>query len=129
MSNIIQRARADWNRLIQIAAGTELTFIAPSSERASVSGTGVDNRITFETDGQDAIGRLVHSAITEEAILTVTPDYPTRDDDNRLDFTDHLIFFAGANGVLNRYKVRNWYPDDATGVITFDLEDYEGATN
>ncbi len=115
----------DWNRFSQSSMNLVLTFRAPTGEIAQVKGIGTNNAITFETDGQEAIGKSMHIGFSEEALLASNSTYPLRNDDDEIDIDAHRVSFLDARGVERFYAVRNHYPDETVGMIMCDLERFK----
>lgn len=125
MSDVRTSAIRDWRRFSASSMDLLLTFIAPTGETAQVKGIGTNNAITFETDGQEAIGKSMHIGFSEAALLASNSTYPTRNDDDEVDIDAHRVSFIDARGKERFYAVKNHYPDETVGMIMCDLERFK----
>jgi hypothetical protein len=104
----------------------DITLTSPgATETATFKGIGTNNAITFESDGQDVIGHIVHIGFHEEALLDINPAYPIRNADGKVQMDKHRVSFIDHRGVLRNYIVKNWYPDETVGMIMCDCNEYE----
>lgn len=126
MANVRGLAIRDWRRLSVSSFNIEITFNAPSpsTETATIKGIATNNAITFETDGQHAIGHTVHISFSEAELLEANPNYPVRSTTGEsaglVSLNDHRVSFIDANGTIQNYVITNYYPDNTVGIISCD---------
>ena len=126
MANVRGLAIRDWRRLSVSSFNIEITFNAPSpsTETATIKGIATNNAITFETDGQDAIGHSVHISFSEAELVAANANYPVRattgESAGLVDLLGHRASFIDANGTTQNYVITNHYPDNTVGIIACD---------
>lgn len=126
MANVRGMAIRDWRRLSVSSFNIEITLTAPSpgTETATIKGIATNNSITFETDGQDAIGHSVHISFSELELLATNANYPVRSTAGEtaglINLENHRVSFIDSNGTTQNYIVTNYYPDTTVGIIACD---------
>jgi len=105
--------------------GLTLAFEAPTGETATIVGIAPDHSNDYDVNGNPVIGKFTHVTVSEQPLLDAS--YPTRDDDNLISFTDHLVTITYADGSTKQYIVDHVQPDYTINLINIILSDYDAA--
>ena len=121
------RARRDWGRFTSDGGfQTELCFSNPNSgQTATINGLGMKHRIGVDPDtGNVMSSKNFHISFTESNLIAAP--YVTRDAENELNITGHLVEYSDSTGKVQKYKITEAYPDETAGVIYCNLEFFNG---
>jgi hypothetical protein len=117
---LMDQARADIEQITsdENGWGTEMVFTAPTDETATIFGIFVEHHTTFNPEGVNTNAKFTHCSFSER-LLTVE-GYPTRDDNDEVDFSNHKVVIKG-----KKYVIREWKPDETVGLISCSLGDFD----
>lgn len=123
--DLLNQARTDWLRF-SAEGGFEvkLTFKSPSGLIAVANGLAPITHQTVGTDGQVMNGKNVRVTVAEK--LLINAGYPIRGQDGDVRHNGHTVRFADARNVSKTYALVESYPDEMTGMLTFDCGNYVG---
>lgn len=118
-------AKTDVNNITNNSAewGRAITLTAPNSETADINGIHVKHHTAFDEQGFPVNGKISSIAISEDIVLAANSSYPLRTN-GEVHLKNHLIQAKDSTGVLNTYKIQQWFPDETIGLIVCILSDY-----
>lgn len=112
--------------------GIEISLTAPNDETATVKGYATKHHIKLDTNSGQVINSKNASVVISEAnILAANPNYPVRISDSNDRFyqevkmINHLVSVADSSGITKNYICSENMADEALGLITLMLEDYD----
>ena len=119
----LARARYDWNRFSSGGGfETEIQFSPPGGSFVSVNGLAIKHHLTIDTDGSNTNTMNAHCTVSES--LLTDAGYTVRNAQNEVDMKDHLVKYIDSTGIEGEYVIKQCFPDETVGVITFILGDY-----
>lgn len=125
---LMEQTRIDAAAITANAAsgfGVELSFVAPNGQTATINGIHTKHHLGINTDGNMVNAKKAHICFSEDVLLFANPGYPVRNSKSEVMLVNHRISVTDSTRVVKEYVIREWYPDEAIGVITCILGDYE----
>jgi len=104
-------------------AGAVMTFTAPNGATATVAGVRTKHWESVGEDGEKVNAKNASLSVSEQ-VLTAA-GYPVRNSYGSVDFKGHKVSVTDANGLLCVYATDEWFPDEAMGLITCMMGDFE----
>jgi len=119
----------EWAVLINFKTPIEGTFsytfdyTLNSAEQFTLPGIYTKHYLGVDTEiGQRANAKKASVSVSEKFFTNV--GYPIRNADGEVSMKDHQVAVKDGRGIVNLYVVREWFPDEAMGLIVFILGDY-----
>jgi len=124
MAGIIDMAKADIEQITGDLNGwgKSMTFTAPNSATATVTGTTARHHQSFDTDGVKVSSRNIHVSVSEKQFTDNS--YPVRNGQGDVALQGHRVAVADSTGTVKQYVVREQYPDETIGLIVLILGTY-----
>lgn len=121
---LMNQAKADIEQITGSLGefGVELTFTAPDLSVASVVGLHVKHHTGFDEQGFPVNSKIASAAVSEKFLTDVS--YPVRVN-GEVNLKGHKVTAKDSTGTVVEYVIRNWFPDEAIGLIVCILGDYE----
>lgn len=123
---LLARARADARTILSDLNGwaTVLTFESPSGEFAVINGTFFKRTIpVLGQDGTAMNARQIHITFAEADMIASY--YEIRNAAGKVHMQDHKVTCADSTGLLTKYIVREWHPDETLGIVRCMLGDFQ----
>lgn len=120
--NILNRARRDAQRITSNADNgfaVSALFTAPNNATATVNVIHSKHHMGIDTDGNLVNSRNAHINVAEALLLAA--GYPVRTE-GQVYLTNHRVDIADSTGVVKKYVVKQWMPDETLGTILLILE-------
>lgn len=118
--NLIDIAIADTGRIVSDPSewGVEVKFTSPNSDTAEI--TGISPKIHEDYDMLGNKVNAVKASVTIQESLLTDLDYPVRIS-GRINMLGHQVEIKHADGISNKYVIREQAPDETLGIIIFFL--------
>ena len=87
-----------------------------------MNGLAIKHHLTIDTDGSNTNTMNAHCTVSES--LLTDAGYTVRNAQNEVDMKDHLVKYIDSTGIEGEYVIKQCFPDETVGVITFILGDY-----
>lgn len=125
MPGLIEKAKNDWQRFTSdpSGAGIAITFEAPTTQIAEITGLATKHHIGLDTEGNPINTKNAHVSVSEQ--LLVDEGYPVRNGDGEVSMINHKVTYKDSTGVSKDYKIQETFPDETVGIITCILGDHE----
>lgn len=122
---LIEQARKDVRQFISNPDefGVEVNFLAPTSELVTINCTAMKHSTGIGTDGLPVRSKIAHLNVSE--LQLTEQSYPTRNAAGLVHFAGHIVTWKDSTGILQKYNVNEWFPDETLGTIVLLLEDME----
>lgn len=112
-------------RFSQAEWSTELIFVAPNAETATVQGFGSKHHLKIDPDTGIPVNSVnIHASVAESVILDANAAYPTRNANGEIFLKDHLVSFADASGTVKQYKINENFPNETLDLIVCVLGEF-----
>ncbi len=125
--NIYDRANKDIQQITsnKNGAGTEIKLSTPDgSTTVNIIGIHTKIHLGVDTEGNMVNAKKSHISFSEQ--LLTTAGYPVRNSKGEVDLNGHLVEVKDSTGITKKYTMQNIFPDEAVGLISCTLEDYDG---
>lgn len=124
--SLLDQAKADWQDITTNSDewGRSMTFTDSTGEiTATVVGLHTKHHISIDPDGLPVNAKNAHISVSEQ--LFIDAEYPTRNTKLEVDFKGHKVEVKDSTGIVKKYVIREWFPDETIGVIAFILGDFK----
>jgi hypothetical protein len=102
--------------------GVEIVFTAPNGQTATVGGLHSKHHLGFDVNsGTDIKVKNAHISVSES--LLVSANYPVRDSRGEVLLQNHQVRVKDSTGIVKKYVVQQWIPDETLGLILCILGD------
>lgn len=123
--SLIAQAKAD---IAQITSNTDefgVTIILYNTSDEAVTIAGLHSKIhlAVDTDGNPVSAKQAHISFSESVVNAA--GVSIRNSNGEVDLKDYKVDVKDSTGLVKRYKISRWMPDETTGLISCYLEDYE----
>lgn len=120
---LIDQARLDIAQITsnQDDFGVEIKLTAPDSTINIITGLHTKIHLGVSTDGTLVNSRKAHISFSE---LNLT-NYPLRNSRGEVDLRNHNLEVKDSTGIVKKYTIQQFFPDETIGLITCIVEDYE----
>lgn len=121
----LERARKHAKKYVT-KGGFEEDIILESStglHRIETKGFATKHWINFDTDGNAANAKNAHVCLDEDQLKEL--NYPIRNKDNEVFLRGHKIEVEDSSGIVKKYVINEWFPDETLGLIVCILGDYD----
>lgn len=119
----LARARSDWQRF---SSGDEwstpIQISPPGGSFVTVDGLAIKHHLSIDTDGSNINSQNAHCTISEA--LMVAAGLTVRDAQNVVAMNDFLLKYTDSTGTEGEYVIKQAFPDETVGMITFILGNY-----
>ena len=124
--SLLNRIRLDSKKYIKQGGFEEDIIMTNVNGDASVETTGFVSKHwnNFDSDGLPINSKNAHICIDEDDL--VSKSYPVRNQKNEVHLKNHRVSVKDSSGILKRYLIKEWYPDETLGLIVCILSDYDG---
>lgn len=102
----------------------EMTFTAPTAEVVTIKGLHKKHHLGVNPETGVAVNSKSASVTFSEKFFT-DQNYPVRNSRKVVDLKGHLVDVKDSTGELQRYIIKEWFPDETIGLIVCVLGDYE----
>ena len=102
--------------------GVAITFTAPDTSTADITGFHVKHHTDFDGDGIAVNSTIASVAISEKFLTDLS--YPVRID-GEVNFDGHRVLVADSTLSVKEYTILQWFPDETIGIIVCILGKYE----
>jgi hypothetical protein len=122
---LVEQAKADIKTITSNLNdfGVSMTFTAPTSETATITGLHTKHHMAYTPEGERVNTKIASVAISED--LLTASSYPVRNSAGEVNMSGHLVSVADSTGSVKNYICNEWFPDEAVGIIVLILGDYE----
>jgi hypothetical protein len=124
---LMEQARADAKRILTDATNgfaVSATLTAPNgTTTATVNALHVKHHLGVNTEGEMVNTKTARITIAESSLDDA--GYTVRDSNGVVNLKDHRVAVKDSSGVTRQYIMRQWFPDEAVGVIMCMLDEYE----
>ena len=111
--------------------GISILLTAPTLETATLNGYATKHHLKLDSaSGQVVNSKNASVVVAELNVLAANPLYPIRGTNPSLpnyqevSFIGHLVEVSDSSGVTKKYTCSENFADEACGLITLVLEDY-----
>lgn len=121
---LLNKARRDSKKYITKGGFEENISLQTANGLISIETTGFVSKhhINFGTDGSAINAKNAHICISEEEL--VLKAYPVRNFQNEVYLLNHKVLAEDSSGVVKKYIIKEWFPDETLGLIVCILSDY-----
>jgi hypothetical protein len=105
--------------------GIQLFLQEPSGQTATINGIHTKHHLGIDTEGNMVNSKKAHVCFSEQVLLLANPLYPVRNSKGEVSMAKHKVTVKDSTGSDKQYVALQWFPDEAIGVITCILGDYE----
>ena len=127
---LIDQATQDWQRFSSDTEGwgVSINIETPSgSQNVDIAGLATKHHIGIDAEGNLINTKNAHISFAEK--LLTDEGYPVRNTEGEVALFNHRVNYADSTGVIKKYVIREWFPDETVGVIVCILGDFDdGAT-
>lgn len=102
-----------------------ILLTAPNSQTATVNGLHTKHHLNIDTDGRQVSGKNSSIAVSEAQILEANPNFPTRDARGEANMKNVKVRVKDSTGSVCLYIINIVFSDDALGIFTCILGDFE----
>ena len=99
------------------------SFTAPNGVMATVGCISVKHHYSLNEEGKQVNAKVASFSVSESLLTALS--YPVRNSSNEVYLEGHQVKIKDSSGLLCMYVIREWYPDEALGLITCKLGDFE----
>lgn len=103
--------------------GISILFMAPDSTTATINGLATKHHLGMDLDGNLVNSKKASIAVSES--LLVDAGYPVRNAKGEVYLKGHKVKWTDSSNALCEYVIREWFPDEAIGLIVCILGDFE----
>lgn len=122
---LIDQAKQDIAQITSNANdfGVALKFTAPTGATASITGIHTKIHLAVDTDGLPVNSKQSHISFSEQFLQELS--YPVRNATGEVSLRNHSVEVKDSTGVLKKYIIKQWFPDETIGLISCMAEDFE----
>ncbi|MFN8317146.1 MAG: hypothetical protein U0T32_11935 [Chitinophagales bacterium] len=102
--------------------GVEMTLTAPTHEIIIIKGLHTKHHLSVGTDGSLLNSKNAHVSFSEKFLTDSL--YPVRNTSGEVDLKNHRVDVKDSTGVVKKYLIQHWFPDETVGLIVCILEDF-----
>lgn len=123
--NLLNKARRDSKKYITKGGFQEDIVLKTTDGLTTLETTGFVSKhwVSFDTDGNSANSKNAHICLSEDEL--VLANYPVRNSQNEVHLLNHRVSTTDSSGLVKKYVIKEWYPDETLGLIVCILGDYE----
>lgn len=103
--------------------GVSIKLTAPNDTIIDIVGLTSKHHLGYDTDGNQVNTKNAHISFSEKFLIDAS--YPLRNASGEVDLKGHLADVKDSTGVVKKYIIREWFPDETIGLIVCILGDYE----
>jgi hypothetical protein len=123
---LIEQARADFEAFTSDsvnAFAVPITFSSPTGIIVTVNGIHTKHHLGLSEEGEMVNAKKASLTVSEQ--LLTAQNYPVRNSQGSVNLAGHQVKVADSTGTLCTYAIREWFPDEALGLITCILGDFQ----
>lgn len=98
-------------------------FTSPAGDVVSIALVPTKHHLGQNEDGKNVNAKKASICFSEQLLTALS--YPVRNSSNEVDLKGHQVKVKDSTGLLCSYMIREWYPDEALGLVTCILGDFE----
>lgn len=122
--SILDRVRSDIKRFVEndnlFAVPVKIT--TPDAQLFEINGIHSKHHLALDTDGSRVNSKNAHLSFHESSLTDL--GHSIRNGSGEVNLKNYLVEVKDSTGVLKNYKIREWFPDETTGLIVCILGDY-----
>lgn len=103
--------------------GVQQDWTSPMNQQVSIIGVHVKHHTAFDENGNVVNSKIASATFSEKAMIDVA--YNIRNAGGEVYLEKHKVFIKDSTGVIYKYMVKTWLPDETLGLITCILTSYE----
>jgi hypothetical protein len=123
--SLINRAKADWRRHTTSSdgGGVSVKITNPATQQtADITCLATKHHIGVDTDGNLVNTKNAHISFSEEILNDI--EFSVRDSSGEVNLSSFIVEFADSTGIIKKYVIREWFPDETVGIIVCILGDF-----
>lgn len=122
---LVEQAKKDWQQITSASGGfgVDITFTSPTAQTVTIKGLFAKHHLGIDDSGQAVNTRTAHISFSEKLLTDAV--YNLRNADNRVDLKRHIVEVKDSTGLIGKYVIREWMPDETIGVILCNLGDFK----
>ena len=124
MTDLLDRARKDMQKITNKEFSVQLTFTANTGETAAVRGLASKHHLGINPE-TGAIVNVKNTHVSVAEADLVAESYPVRNANKDVAMYNHLVTYTDSAGNEFTYRVNDAMPDETLGIIVLTLGDYE----
>ena len=125
---LIERVKKDAARITTSlnGFGVSILLTAPNAQIVVITGLHKKHYLGFDQEQGRAINTKTASiTFSEIALKLLNPIYPVRNATGEIDLKNHKVTVSDSTGTPKIFIIREFMPDEVTGLIVCILGDYE----
>lgn len=123
--SLLDQAKADIETITSDPDGftRSIVLTAPTDETVTIYGLHSKHHLGIDTDGNRVNSKNPHISVAEKFLIDA--EYPVRGSTGEVNLSGHKVSVADSTGTVCNYVIREWYPNETTGLIVCILGDFE----
>lgn len=123
--SLIDQARLDIASITSDLGGFGVSaiFTSPLGVLVSVPVLHTKHHLSVDTDGNKVNSKNAHLSVAESNLIAAL--YPIRNAYNEVNLKGHKVTIKDSTGLDCTYMIREWFPNETTGLIVCVLADFE----
>lgn len=125
MMGLIEQAKTDIEQITGNLNdfGLVLIFESPTAQTVTINGLHTKHHLGIDTDGRPVNTKNAHISFSEKKLTDLS--YNIRNNKGEVSLKNHKVSVKDSTGILKKYIIREWFPDETVGLITCILGDFE----
>lgn len=117
MADLLEQAKQDALDILTNKSdfAVDITLTAPDTTVLVIQGFAVKHHIGIDGDGNVRSTTQAHIFFPEKPLTDEA--YPVRDANGQVHLDKHIAEWKDSTGLLGKYVIEEWYPDEMLGLI------------
>ncbi len=120
-----QQDARDYMGDTDIGFAVSILLTHSNSQTATINGLHTKHHLNVDSEGRQVSGKNASIAVSEAEILAANPNFPTRNNKNEADMKNVRVRVKDSTGSICLYIINVVFADEALGVFTCILGDFE----
>ena len=123
--SLIAQAQADIKQITSNLGefAVDIKLINTLNENIEIQGLHTKIHLGVDTDGNMVNAKKAHISFSEDNVLAL--GFSIRNIKGEVDLRKWKVDVKDSTGIVKKYSIQQWFPDETIGLISVILEKYE----